>query len=81
MHGEPTFSSRRPGDRLVLAGAALFGLGLIATLVTVAPFFLGAARVPTAAYLVAVLATPLGIALALVGMLRGNRSRRALPPR
>lgn len=76
MNGENTFSSHRPGDRLVIGGAAVFVVGLLATLVTVTPLFLGAERLPTFIYLVAAVATPTGMATALAGMLRGNRARR-----
>ena len=56
-------------------GAVLFGVGLLATLVTVAPLFVGGNRFPVGFYLVAML-TPVGLALALLGMARGNRARR-----
>ncbi|GAA4808213.1 hypothetical protein GCM10023220_43250 [Streptomyces ziwulingensis] len=36
-----------PGDRLIRAGAIVFFLGTVATLVTVAPLFLGTTPFPT----------------------------------
>jgi VIT1/CCC1 family predicted Fe2+/Mn2+ transporter len=63
------------GDRLVAVGAAVFTVGLLATLVTLVPFFVGSDPFPTAVYLVALLA-PVGFALALVGLLRSARSHR-----
>ncbi|RJK97796.1 hypothetical protein [Vallicoccus soli] len=69
-------SSARSADRLVTAGGALFLVGAVATLATVAPLLLGADRLPTVVYVVAVVGTALGFLLALVGMLRGNRARR-----
>ena len=76
MHGQgPTYDGIRPGDRMVVVGAGVFGLGLLATLVTVVPLFLGTDPMPTAVYLLTAL-MPVGLAVALVGMLRGNRSRR-----
>lgn len=64
-----------PGDRMVTGGAVLFGVGLAAALVTLVPLFVRSDPLPTAVYLTAGLA-PVGLALALVGMLRGARSRR-----
>ena len=68
---------RRPGrgDRLVAVGAIVFTVGLLATLVTMVPFFIGSDPFPTAVYLVALLA-PVGFALALAGLLRAARSQR-----
>lgn len=70
-----TGPARRPGERLVAAGAALFALGTLAAVATVVPLFLGLPRLPTAAYLLAMLA-PVGFALALAGLVRAARSRR-----
>jgi hypothetical protein len=58
-------------------GATIFAIGLLATLVTIVPFFLGSERLPTAFYLLSLLA-PLGIATAIVGVVllaRANRHR------
>lgn len=74
----PPYDVTRPGDRLVTVGAILFGIGLVAVLITVVPFFLGTDRMPLAVYLTAALA-PLGFGVALVGLVRGARSRRPAP--
>lgn len=63
------------GDRLVLLGAALFAVGLLATLVTIVPFFLGSTPFPTPVYLLASLA-PVGFLVAALGLLRSARTRR-----
>ena len=63
------------GDRLVALGAVVFTVGLLATLVTMVPFFIGSDPLPTAVYLIALLA-PVGFALALAGLLRTARSHR-----
>ena len=65
----------RSGDRLVTVGAVVFTVGLLATLVTMVPFFVGSEPFPTAVYLVALLA-PVGFGLALTGLLRSMRSHR-----
>ena len=65
----------RPGDRLVAVGAVVFTVGLLATLVTMVPFFVGSDPFPTAVYLVALFA-PVGLALALMGLLRSARAQR-----
>ena len=62
------------GDGLVAVGAIVFTVGLLATLVTMVPFFVGSDPFPTAVYLLALLA-PVGFAVALVGLLRAARSR------
>jgi hypothetical protein len=66
--------SRHLGDRLVTVGAWVFGVGLLATLVTVVPLFLDSDRMPTAVYLLALLA-PVGIAIALSGVVVLARRR------
>lgn len=63
------------GDRLVAVGAVVFTVGLLATLVTMVPFFVGSEPFPTPVYLVSLLA-PVGFALALAGLLRAARSHR-----
>ncbi|MDI3388166.1 hypothetical protein QIS99_18440 [Streptomyces sp. B-S-A8] len=57
------------GDRLVRFGAIVFFVGAVATLVTVAPLFLGTEPFPTAAYLVSML-MGVGFAIAAAGVLR-----------
>lgn len=65
-----------PGDRLVRIGAAIFGVGAVATLATVLPLFLGVHKLPLAAYLLSML-MPLGFGVALAGLVRAARSQRA----
>jgi hypothetical protein len=52
----------------------LFGIGLVAIMVVVLPFFFGAENRPLALNLAAGLLPPLGLALALAGLVRGARS-------
>ena len=67
--------SPRPGDGLVRAGAVLFGLGVLGVLAVLVPFLLGREDAPLWTTLVASL-LPVGLALSLLGLLRGARSRR-----
>ena len=64
----------RRGEGLVRVGAAVFGLGVVGVLLAVVPFFLGRDDAPTWTALMASL-LPIGLGLALVGLLRGARSR------
>jgi VIT1/CCC1 family predicted Fe2+/Mn2+ transporter len=64
-----------PGDRLVRAGALVFGLGVLGVLAVVVPFLLGRADAPLWTTLLASL-LPVGLGLALLGLLRGARARR-----
>jgi VIT1/CCC1 family predicted Fe2+/Mn2+ transporter len=73
-HAAP--ASRGPGERLVAVGVVLFGLGVAAVLVSVVPVLLGADEAPDLPTLLAGVLLPLGLALALVGLLRGARARR-----
>lgn len=70
-----------PGDGLVRAGVILFAVGAVATLVTVAPLFLGTDPFPTVAYLVSML-MGVGFLVAGAGVLRsiaaGRRRARAV---
>lgn len=63
---------RRRGDLLVRAGAAVFAVGVLGVLVMVGAFYLQ--RQPPLALDVVATLTPVGLALALVGLLRGARS-------
>ena len=72
-HGSSAAS--RPGDRLVRAGALVFAVGVLGVLGLVVPFFLG--RDGGDAWSVLAALTPLGLALALVGLLRGARAGRS----
>lgn len=67
--------ARQPGDRLVRLGAVLFALGIIGVLVVVVPFLLGRDDAPLWTTMLASL-LPVGLGLALLGLLRGARSRR-----
>ncbi|MFF6887741.1 hypothetical protein ACFY9F_31660 [Streptomyces sp. NPDC012421] len=64
-----------PGDGLVKAGVVVFAVGALATLVTVAPLFLGTEPFPTIAYLVSML-MGVGFALAGAGVLRSVAAQR-----
>ncbi len=64
-----------PGERLVRFGALLFGLGVLGVLAVLVPFLLGRDDAPLWTTLVALL-LPVGLGLALLGLLRGARSRR-----
>ncbi|MER7946493.1 hypothetical protein ABTY59_03745 [Streptomyces sp. NPDC096079] len=64
-----------PGDGLVKAGVIVFAVGAVATLVTVAPLFLGTDPFPTVAYLVSML-MGVGFLLAGAGLLRSVAAQR-----
>ncbi len=64
---------RRPGDLLVRVGAVVFAIGVVAVLLIVVPFFLGHGQSPLPLNLLALL-LPVGLGLALLGLLRGARS-------
>ncbi len=68
--------NRRPGDLLVRLGAAVFVVGVVMTLVSVVPAILGETDAPDVPVVLAGVLLPLGFALALVGLLRGARTRR-----
>jgi peptidoglycan/LPS O-acetylase OafA/YrhL len=63
----------RPGDGLIRAGAVVFGIGLVAILVVVLPFFFGKENWPLPFNLAAGVLPPLGLALALAGLVRAGR--------
>ncbi|HUR14391.1 MAG TPA: hypothetical protein VM097_07845 [Mycobacteriales bacterium] len=67
-------SDRSPGDLLVRSGAVVFALGVLAVLAVVVPFFLGSHDRPTWLNLAALL-LPVGLGLALLGLLRGTRAQ------
>jgi hypothetical protein len=73
-----TTETQQPGDALVRVGAILFLIGAVATLVTVAPLFLGLSRLPTPAYFVSMV-MPLGFGVALLGLLRSARAQKRPP--
>ncbi|GHJ27458.1 hypothetical protein TPA0910_18910 [Streptomyces hygroscopicus subsp. sporocinereus] len=64
-----------PGDGLIRSGVIVFAIGAVATLVTVAPLFLGADPLPSAAYFVCML-MGVGFALAAAGLLRSIAAQR-----
>ncbi|MER5891555.1 hypothetical protein [Streptomyces sp. NPDC001876] len=67
------------GDRLVQVGAIVFFIGALATLVTVAPLFLGTDPFPSVAYAVCML-MGLGFLIAAAGVVRSvwkNAPKRA----
>jgi hypothetical protein len=72
---ETQANSAGPGDGLVRAGAIVFIIGAVATLVTVAPLFLGTEPFPTAAYLVSML-MGVGFLIAGIGVLRSIAVQR-----
>jgi hypothetical protein len=73
-------NSREAGDRLIRAGAIVFFIGAVATLVTVAPLFLGTNPFPTYMFGLSML-MGVGFLLAAAGVLRsaaeGRRRARA----
>ncbi|MER7898994.1 hypothetical protein ACFU3E_01205 [Streptomyces sp. NPDC057424] len=80
MRDKTQTNSAAPGDRLVRAGAVVFFLGALATLVTVAPLFLGTAPFPTYMFGLSMLMA-VGFLMAGAGVLRsvaaGRRQARA----
>ncbi len=64
-----------PGERAVRVGAALFGLGVVGVLCVLVPFFLGRDDAPLWTTLLASL-LPLGLGIALTGILRAARANR-----
>ena len=70
----PPPPDRHPGERLVLVGAAVFGIGLVAVLAVVLPFFFGVENRPLPLNLAAGVLPPLGLLIALVGLVRGSRA-------
>ncbi|MQY38078.1 hypothetical protein SRB17_60860 [Streptomyces sp. RB17] len=68
-------NSAAPGDQLIRAGAIVFFLGAVATLVTVAPLFLGAKPFPTYMYGLSMLMA-VGFLVAGAGVLRSITAGR-----
>ncbi|MGY3202469.1 hypothetical protein [Streptomyces sp. TE5632] len=72
--------SAAPGDGLVRAGGVVFIIGAVATLVTVAPLFLGTEPFPTYMFVLSML-MGVGFLMAGAGVLRsaaaGRRRARA----
>ncbi|MEX2289807.1 MAG: hypothetical protein WD794_05705 [Mycobacteriales bacterium] len=65
----------QPGERLVRAGALLFGLGVLGVLAVLVPYLLGREDAPLWSTLLASL-MPVGLGISLLGLLRGARARR-----
>lgn len=72
---EPPAQPAGPGDRLVRIGAIVFIAGAVATLVTVAPLFLGTDPFPTVAYALCML-MGVGFVIAGAGLLRSIAAQR-----
>jgi hypothetical protein len=65
----------KPGDLLIRCGAILFAVGAVAVVAIVLPFFfIDGHDAPTTLNLVALL-LPVGLALALLGLLVGARGK------
>jgi hypothetical protein len=68
-------NSAAPGDRLIRAGAIVFFIGAVATLVTVAPLFVGAKPFPTYMFGLSMLMA-VGFLVAGAGVLRSIAAGR-----
>ncbi|MGW2779107.1 hypothetical protein ACWC4C_42640 [Streptomyces olivaceoviridis] len=83
MRDKTQTNSAAPGDRLIRAGAVVFFLGAVATLVTVAPLFLGTKPFPTYMFGLSMLMA-VGFLMAGAGVLRsvaaGRRQARGAAP-
>ncbi|WP_030341927.1 hypothetical protein [Streptomyces sp. NRRL S-1022] len=83
MRDKTQTNSAAPGDRLIRAGAVVFFIGAVATLVTVAPLFLGAKPFPTYMFGLSMLMA-VGFLVAGAGVLRsvaaGRRQTRETAP-
>ncbi|WP_351227097.1 hypothetical protein [Streptomyces sp. NPDC002133] len=75
MTHETQANSAGPGDGLVRVGAIVFIIGAVATLVTVAPLFLGTEPFPPVAYAVCML-MGVGFLIAGAGVLRSIAAQR-----
>ncbi|MGW1229168.1 hypothetical protein [Streptomyces sp. NPDC001478] len=78
MSTSPTAESSPAGagDLLVRVGAIVFFVGAVATLVTVAPLFLGTDPFPSVAYAVCML-MGVGFLIAAAGVVRSALANRA----
>ncbi|WP_121747656.1 hypothetical protein [Streptomyces sp. E2N166] len=80
MRDKTRTNSAAPGDRLIRAGALVFFAGTVATLVTVAPLFLGTSPFPTYMFGLSML-MGVGFLIAGAGVFRsiaaGRRQARA----
>lgn len=73
-HASPT--TRLPGELVVRVGAALFAVGLVALVITVVPSVLADRQAPLPLVVATAALLPLGLAVALVGLLRSARTAR-----
>ncbi|MEV6590405.1 hypothetical protein [Streptomyces acidicola] len=81
MRDKTQTNSAEPGDRLIRAGSVVFFLGTVATLVTLAPLFLGTTPFPTYMFGLSML-MGVGFLIAGAGVLQSiaagrRRARRA----
>ncbi|MEU6348611.1 hypothetical protein ABZ896_04715 [Streptomyces sp. NPDC047072] len=75
MRDKTQTNSAVPGDRLIRAGAVVFFIGAVATLVTVAPFLLGTTPFPTYMFGLSMFMA-LGFVLAGAGVLQSIAAGR-----
>ncbi|MGJ5755027.1 hypothetical protein FB563_3239 [Streptomyces puniciscabiei] len=75
MRDKTQTNSAAPGDRLIRAGAIVFFIGAVATLVTMAPLFLGAKPFPTYMFGLSMLMA-VGFLVAGAGVLRSIAAGR-----
>ncbi|MGW3202765.1 hypothetical protein [Streptomyces sp. NPDC001135] len=75
MRDKTQTNSAAPGDGLIRAGAIVFFIGAVATLVTVAPLFLGAKPFPTYMFGLSMLMA-VGFLVAGAGVLRSVTAAR-----
>jgi hypothetical protein len=68
-------NSTGPGDRLIRAGAVVFFIGALATMVTMAPLFFGAKPFPTYMFGLSMLMA-IGFLVAAAGVLRSVAAGR-----
>ncbi|CAM5701667.1 hypothetical protein STENM327S_00520 [Streptomyces tendae] len=76
MRDKTQTNSAAPGDRLIRAGAIVFFIGAVATLVTVAPLFLGTTPFPTYMFGLSML-MGVGFVIAGAGTAVGGRGTAA----
>ncbi|MFF5028069.1 hypothetical protein ACWERI_17190 [Streptomyces collinus] len=75
MRDKTQTNSTGPGDRLIRAGAVVFFLGALATMVTMAPLFFGAKPFPTYMFGLSMLMA-VGFLVAAAGVLRSVAAGR-----
>ncbi|MET8581102.1 hypothetical protein ABZX39_09440 [Streptomyces collinus] len=75
MRDKTQTNSTGPGDRLIRAGAVVFFIGAVATMVTMAPLFFGAKPFPTYMFGLSMLMA-IGFLVAAAGVLRSVAAGR-----